>query len=104
MKALVFGVCVMVGSAAVAQQPLVRPLVRPLIGQGYGYAPAPYSYPQNYSFPRQKAWAQQDRMLDIYDYDAMTRRYDTMLKQGPGWTIFSDETPQPWMYPWLFNK
>lgn len=104
MKVLMFSVCLLVSSAAVAQQPILRPLVRPLIGQGYATAPQPYAYPQNYSYPRQRAWARQDRLLDLYDFDAMSRRYDTMLKQGPGVTTFQDLTPQPWMYPWLYNK
>ena len=103
MRLLMFSLAVLACTPVLAQQPRRGLLSRPLVYPGSAFDASPNYYPRNYSYPRRKAWSQQDRLLDIYEFDAITDRYDSMLNQEPGWNIISDETPQPWMYPWLFR-
>jgi len=102
MKAFVFLLVLATGSSAFAQyplnQPLVRPLVRPLVG------PNAAAYPQQYSYPRRKAWSQQDRALNIWqqENDILYRGLQ-MQHSTYGNGMFMDATPYPWQYPHLFR-
>jgi hypothetical protein len=94
-----------ISSSAMAQRPgglLSRPLVYP--GSAFDQSRQRHAsqYPYQYSYPKRKAWEQRDRMIDAWEADAM-RRLMPNLEGGPGMYIYTDETPQPWMYPWLFR-
>lgn len=106
MRVLAFTLILCGCSAAFGQQPMGfygRPA--PLVYPGSALAPPPSAYPGAYSFPKRKAWSQNDHMLNIYEFDAKTRRADSVLRNNPnGLGIYMDLTPQPWMYPWLFQK
>ena len=102
-----------ISSSAMAQGLLSKPLVYPgsaFADQQRFYQRRASQYPPNYSYPKRKAWSNWDRQLDIYEdvesFDAMTRRYDSLMRNAPfhfGPIIIQDLTPQPWQYPWLLK-